>query len=315
MYPVQLALALLVIWQYELQSRTFFHVMLLGAAPMWVWLLAGVGLLVVGKTYGARVSAAIAAAMLAALVPFVAVEQLPNARYGYLLVPAVALVAGVGLALALQSLAQNGMGRHLLLVGASLLAVVGASAAVSIHLDQVRAEEGSLRNTELRDMASRIDDDRAVLGRASYLQVLLPDNQVYSPLFLSEGEYLGYILWQDEENARRLLDDRDIGWVMFQKPLWKWERTFNEWAFRETGQPPRYYVCLPQSAGFTRVYDGENFALYKVDEGWLESESVSGSCPVTLCELQSLPGDWRLEPGLDPGLEPGQVTDGNYYCE
>jgi hypothetical protein len=285
--------------------------MLLGVAPIWLWLLAVVGLLVIGKTYGARVSAATVLAMVVALFPFVAVKQLPNARYGYLLVPAIALVAGVGLALALQSLARYQAGRRLLLLGVSLLAVVGASAAVSIHLDEVRAERGSLRNTELRDMASRIDDDRAVLGRASYLQVLLPDNQVYSPLFLSEAEYLDYVLWEDEGKALQLFGYRDIGWVMFQKPVWKWERTFNEWAFRETGQPPRYFVCLPKSAGFTEVYDGESFALYKVDEGWLESGSASGSCPVTACELQSLPGDWRLE----PGLEPGQVADGNYYCE
>jgi hypothetical protein len=280
--------------------------MLLGAAPMWLWLLAGLGLLVVGKTYGARVSAAIAAAMVVALLPFVAVGQLPNARYGYLLGPAIALVAGVGLTLALQSLAQHQARQRLLLVGASLLAVVGASAAVSIHLDEVRTEQGSPRNMELRDMANRIDDDRAVLGRASYLQMLLPDNQVYSPLFLSEEEYLGYVLWQDEENARQLLDDRDIGWVMFQSPVWKWERTFNEWAFHETGQPPRYYVCLPRSAGFTQVYDGESFELYKVNEDWLESEPASGSCPVTFCEVGSLPGDWRLE---------GGQTDSNYYCE
>jgi len=280
--------------------------MLLGAAPIWLWLLAVVGLLVIGKTYGARVSAATVLAMVVALFPFVAVEQLPHARYGYLLVPAIALVAGVGLTLALQSLAQHRAGRRLLLLGASLLAVAGASAAVSIHLDEVRAEHTTLLYEELQEMASRIDDDRAVLGRSSYLQVLLPDNQVYSPLFLSEEEYLDYILWEDEEKVRQFLADRDIGWVMLQKSVWRWERDFNYWAFRETGQPPRHYVCLPQSVGFTEVYDGESFALYKVDDDWLESESASGSCPVSLCELQSLPGDWRLEPGQ---------ADGNYYCE
>jgi len=43
-----------------------------------------------------------------------------------------------------------------------------------------------------------------------------------------------------------------------------------------------------------------------VDEDWLESESVSGSCVVSSCELQALPGAWRLESGQ---------ADGNYYCE
>ena len=156
-------------------------------------------------------------------------------------------------------------------------------------------------------MASRIDDNRAVLGRTSYLQVLLPDNQVYSPLFFSEAEYIDYVLWEDEEKVRQLFADRDIGWVMFQEPVNVWERNFNEWAYRETGSPPRHYVCLPQSTGFTEVYDGQYFALYKVDEDWLVSESVSGTCAVSSCELHALPGDWRLGSG--------QAADGNSYCE
>jgi hypothetical protein len=117
---------------------------------------------------------------------------------------------------------------------------------------------------------------------------------------------LDYVLWEDEEKVRQLLADRGIGWVVFQKNVRRWERDFNWWAFTATGSPPRHYVCLPQSAGFTEVYDGQYFTLYKVDEGWLESEPVSGSCVVPSCELQALPGDWRLESGQ---------ADGNFYCE
>jgi hypothetical protein len=280
--------------------------MLLGAAPIWLWLLAGAGLLVIGKVRGARVSAMMVVAMVAAMIPFVAVKQPPHARYGYLLVPAIALVAGVGLTLAVQSLAQRQVGRHLLIIGASLLAVLGALTAVWIHLDQVRAERASTKYAELQAMASKVDDDRAVLARTSYLQVLLPDNLVYTHFFFSEKEYLDYVLWEDEDKVRQLLADRGIGWIVFQKNVWRWERDFNWWAYTATGSPPRHYVCLPQSAGFTEVYDGQSFTLYKVSEDWLESESVLGTCVVPSCELQALPGDWRLEAGQ---------ADGNFYCE
>jgi len=279
---------------------------LLGAAPIWLWLLAGVGLLAIAKVHGSRVSLIIVGAMVVALVPHVATQPAPFARYAYALVPTVALVAAVGVTLAVQSLAQHRAGRRLLVIGVSVLAVLGASTAVWIHLDQVRAERASTRYDELQAMASRVDDDRAVLGRTSYLQVLLPDNQVYTPLFFSEGEYLDYVLWQDEEKVRQLLADRDIGWVVFQKSVWRWERDFNWWVYTSTGNPPRHYVCLPQSAGFTEVYDGQFFTLYKVGEDWLQSESVSGSCTVSLCEIHALPGAWRLESGQ---------ADGNYCCE
>jgi len=274
--------------------------MLLGAAPIWLWLLAGAGLLVIAKVHGSRVSLMIAGAMVAVLVPHVVTQPAPFSRYAYVLVPTVALVAAVGVTLVVQSLAQQQAGRRLFILAASLLAVVGASTAVWIHLDQVRAERASPEYADLQAVASRVDDDRALLVRASYLQVLLPDNQIYTANFFSEDEYLDYILWQNEEKVRQLFADRNIGWVVFQKNVWRWERDFNWWAYTATSQPPRHYICLPQSAGFTEVYDGQFFTLYKVGEDWLESESVSGSCTVSWCELQA--------------LQPGPV-DGNFYCE
>jgi hypothetical protein len=283
--------------------------MLLGAAPIWLWLLAGAGLLIIGKVYGARASAAIAAAMVAALIPFVAAGQPPHARYGYVLVPAVALVAGVGLAVAVQALAQHQARRHLVVLATSIiafLAVVTASTAMSTHLDDVRIARAQPQYADLQAVAGKVDDDRALLARTSYLQVLLPDNQVYTHLFFSEAEYLDYILWQDEERVRQLFAERDIGWVVFQKNVHTWERDFNYWAFNATGSPPLHYICLPQSAGFSEVYDGRFFALYEVRQDWLQSESVSGTCTVPQCELWAFPGAWREGSG---------PPNGESYCE
>ncbi len=283
--------------------------MLLAAAPIWLWLLAGAGLLIIGKVYGARISAMIAAAMVAALVPHIVTQPAPFPRYAYLVVPGIALIAGIGLTLAVQSLARYQAERHLSALAASviaLLAVLTASTAISTHLDDVRAARASPLYGELESVASKIDDDRALLARASYLQALLPDNQVYTHLFFSEDEYLDYILWQDEERVRELFAERDIGWVLFQKNVHRWERDFNFWAFTATGQPPLHYICLPQSAGFTEVYDGNSFTLYKVNQDWLQSESVSGSCTVPQCELWAYPGAWRQESG---------PVNGETYCE
>jgi hypothetical protein len=283
--------------------------MLLGAAPIWLWLLAGAGLLIIGRVHGARASATIAAGMVAALLPFVVVEQPSHARYGYILVPAVALIAGVGLALGVQVLAQQQARRHLTVLATCLiafLAVFAASTTVTTHLDNVRQADAAPRYVDLQAVASKVDDDRALLARASYLQVLLPDNQVYTHLFFSEAEYLDYTLWQDEERVRQLFADRDIGWVVFQKNVHRWERDFNFWAFAATGSPPRHHVCLPQSAGFSEVYDGQFFTLYKVRQNWLQSESVSGSCTVPECELWAFPGAWRQGTVL---------PNGQYYCE
>ncbi|MGQ9571941.1 MAG: hypothetical protein ACUVV3_01960 [Dehalococcoidia bacterium] len=283
--------------------------MLLGAAPIWLWLLAGAGLLIIGRVYGARVAAAIAAALVAALIPFVVVEQPPHARYGYMLVPAAALTAAIGLTLAVHWLASQQGPRQAAIIATFAVALLGlatASAAIAFHLDDVRAVRASPQYAELQAMASRVDDHRALLARTSYLQVLLPDNQVYTHFFFSEGEYLDYILWQDEEEVRQLFADRGIGWVVLQKNVHRWERDFNWWAFTATGDPPLHYICLPQSAGFSEVYDGQFFTLYKVRQDWLQSESVSGTCTVPQCELWAFPGASR---------EGSRPVTGESYCE
>lgn len=273
--------------------------MLLGAAPIWLWLLAAAGLLVIGKVRGFRVSATIAAAMSAALIPFVAVQQPLFPRYAYALVPAIALVAGVGLAQVVQSMARRQAGRHLSIVAASgiaLVAVITTSTAISTHLDVVRTTRDSVRYANLQAVASEVDDDRPLLARASYLQVLLPNNQIYTANFMSEDEYLDYVLWQDEERVRRVLAGRDIGWVVLEKNVDRWERDFNFWTSATTGDRPRHYICLPRSAGFTEVFDGRFFSLYKVNQDWLDVELTSGPCPMTAVESWSLPGAWRHGP-------------------
>ena len=55
--------------------------MLLGAAPIWLWLLAGAGLLAIGKVHGPRVSAVIAAAMVLVLSAFVVLQPHTTPRY------------------------------------------------------------------------------------------------------------------------------------------------------------------------------------------------------------------------------------------
>ncbi len=272
--------------------------MLLGAAPMWLWLLVGAGLLIIGRVYGARMSVLITATIVTALVGFIVVQQPPHARYGYVLVPAAAVIAAVGLALALESLARHQAGRRVFVLSTvvlSVLLLLHASSAVSTHLDRVSAARAAPRYADLEAVASNVDDDRAVLARTSYLQSLLPENQVYTHFFFSEADYLDYVLWQDEDRVRQLFADRNIGWVVFQKNVRRWERDFNFWAFTASGQPPRHYICLPQSAGFTEVYDGQAFILYRVNQDWLQSESVSGSCTVPQSERWALPGAWRME--------------------
>ncbi len=283
--------------------------MLLGAAPIWLWLLAAAGLLVIAKVHGVRVSVTIAAAMVAVVLAHLVVRPAPIPRYTYVLVPTAVLAAAVGATLAVQSLAQHQARRHLVILATAviaLLAVVTASSAISTHLDDVKTARATPQYADLQAVASKVDDDRALLARASYLQVLLPDNQVYTANFFSEDEYLDYILWQDEERVRQLFADRNVGWVVFQKNVHHWERDFNYWAFTASGSPPRHYICLPQSAGFSEVYDGQFFTLYKVRQDWLQSESVSGSCTVPECELWAFPGAWREGMGL---------ANGEAYCE
>lgn len=254
--------------------------MLLRAAPIWLWLLAAAGLLVIGKVHSARVSAIVAAAMLTPLIPYVALHPAPFPRYAYMLLPGLVVVAAVGLALAVQSMARHRAGRHVSMLAPpviALLAIYAATTALSTHLDVVADARASPRYAELQIVASEVDDGRALLARSSEMQVLLPDNQIYTLNFFTEDEYIDYILWRDEERVRRFLARWDIGWVILQRGFERLERDYNLWATTATGYPPRHYICLPQSEGFSEVYSGRYVVLYKVDQNWLRSGDVQAA--------------------------------------
>ncbi len=256
--------------------------MLFDAAPAWLWALAAGGLLVIAKVHGPRLSAVIAASMVMPLLPLIAVQQIPHPRYIYAIVPAAALVSAVGLSLALRSVARSTALPHfsaLAALAVTILVVFAASTAVTGHLDRVRALRPNPLYEEGRVVANKLDDGRVLLARSSEMQVLLPDNTIYTLNFFTENEYLAYLLWRDEELLRRALAKQDIGWILLRRPVEHWESDYNQWTVTATGYPPRHYLCLPQSEGFSKVYEGEHVILYKVDEAWLRGGASVSARP------------------------------------
>lgn len=246
--------------------------MLLGAAPLWLWVLAAGGLLVIAKVYGLRLSAVIAASMITPLIPLVMQQQLPHTRYVYVVVPAAAIVSAVGLTLALRSVARFPALLHFSALAAlvvTIWVVFTASAGVTGHLDRVRALRPDPLRQELRAVANKVDDDRGLWARSPAIQVLLPRNQIYTIHFFTEQETFTYLLWRDEALVRSYLARRGIGWVLLRRPVERWEGDYNKWTLTAAGYPTRHYLCLPQSGGFSEIYVGEHFILYKADENWL----------------------------------------------
>jgi hypothetical protein len=253
--------------------------MLLGAAPLWLWALAAGGLLVIAKVHGPRLSAVIAASMITPLIPLASLGAVEYTRYVYLVVPAAAVVSAVGLALAVRSVARLTALRQLSTLAALAIAiwvVFAASAAVTEHLDWVRHLRADPLRQEGRVVAGKVDDDRALWARSPSWQVLLPHNQIYTGNFFTEQEYLAFLLWRDEELVRRALARLGIGWVLLRRPVEKWERDYNQWTVTAAGHPARHYLCLPQSEGFSKVYESKDVILYKADEAWLRGD-VSAS--------------------------------------
>ncbi len=258
--------------------------MLLAAAPLWLWALAAGGLLVIAKVHGLRLSAVIAASVIVALIPLVMQQQVPHSRYSYVIVPAAAVVSAVGLALALRSVASLTALRHLSTLAAlavTIWAVFAASGPVTEHLDRVRALRANPLYEEGQAVASELDDDRGLWARSPELQALLPNNQIYTQPFFTEQETFAYLLWRDEALVRRFLAKRGIGWILFRRPVERWERDYNEWTITATGYPPRHYLCLPQSEGFSKVYEGKTLILYKADETWLRGGVSTSTRSVT----------------------------------
>ena len=214
-----------------------------------------------------------AAVLLALAIPMAAlVYKSPSAhsRYVYIFLPALVLLSTYGLAGLLDTFRAQKRTLYILPV-AGLAVMVLLSVTLVRNVDaQVQATReiaSSKTQQELGEIASLIDDEKAVLGsRAGALIAHRRSNRLLSTRWVSEDDFVTYLSWPSEGAVAKLFHRNDVGWVLIRKSARRWERNYNVWLGAVTGQLPQHHLKLETSGLVRRVYNGNAFILYKVVE-------------------------------------------------
>jgi hypothetical protein len=205
----------------------------------------------------------------------------PFARYFYPVLPLVVLLVSAGIVSVItevfgarrEGFAMSGGGSTLRIVVSGAIVLCGVMAATGMAPGAVADAQfrfsGRLDESpgyrEFMAISDIIDDDGAgVIARDSALQALLPDNQMYTHFLLTEGEYVTFLTWTDEDEVIRVLEERGIGWVLIRNDL-TWEREYHVWLRHAYNRPARHFEEIPASPNFRERYRGEIYTLYQLD--------------------------------------------------
>ena len=192
-------------------------------------------------------------------------------RYAYVLLPAMILLAVYGSAGLLQILRSYKWSVDLApAVGIGVIVLLGVSV-----LDNARGElketEGlmdSPAQRELTEMASLIDDGKAVLGTRSWALIpYLLTTDLLGPQSVPEDDFVTFLSWPSEAAVTDVFQRNNVGWVLIRSPAGHWEVDYHVWLKKVTGQLPQHDLMLRTSQQVETVYDGEKYILYKVRDG------------------------------------------------
>lgn len=244
--------------------------MLEAAAGPLVFVLAVLGVVAVLKmpSWRWRIASLIALAIPAGAL--IGKTPASYTRYVYIFLPGLVLLAVYGFYSVCGDWARLRGGK----MGLTCFAAVVASVAILCtlfflnakgELDAVeRVKEGEIHQ-EMRQLVDLIDDDRAVLGsRAVRIMSYLQRNEVVTPYYASEEDFVTYLAWPSDDEVDAMLDKNNVGWVLIRKPAERLERDYHVWLETAVGQLPRHYFQLETSSLVSAVHDGRYFTLYRV---------------------------------------------------
>ena len=211
------------------------------------------------------------AVLLAIAIPLAALiykSPADHARYVYILLPGLVILAVYGLISLIDVLRSYKHVVYVLpFVGVLLMAGLGVTTVRNVQAEAARTYD--LTNASKQDNLARIakiaDDGRAVLGtRAWTLVTYSRGSELLGPGSVTEKEFVTYLSWPSEKAIKRLFKRNDVGWVLLQKPVKAREVRHHLWLREITGKLPRHVKKLKTSKLVKRVHENNGYILYKV---------------------------------------------------
>ena len=132
-------------------------------------------------------------------------------------------------------------------------------------LDTANMMQTRPAQSELAAVAEFIDDDKAVIGSRPYWLIYHNhENELLTPDFLSEEDFVTYLSWPSDEAVAEMFERNNVGWILILQPAERWERDYHVWLMKAAGQLPQHYVKVKDSGLVEEVYTGYSYSLYQV---------------------------------------------------
>lgn len=223
-----------------------------------------VALAVLGAVIGLRGRARVfVPAALGFFVLAITAKQIPPfPRYYAPMWLGMAILVGVGVATLFRH-------RPTGTVGALAVTVVLAGAAFVTLGDAARRYEHSRLNIETnatRGIVETIDDGKGVIGSRS-TQVFFSvttEVPVWGGQFLTEEEYVTYLLWPSDAEVLDMLARHDIGWVYISEVAELELKYNNTWLVPAYGERARHVDMVESSPNFCRWRNVGFNIIYRV---------------------------------------------------
>lgn len=247
--------------------------MLEDAAGFLIFPLLGLGILGLMRLPGWQWKAVILIALAIPVGALVYTSPVALARYVYILLPALVILAVYGLAGVVQFMRPRRWALALAPpVGIVILAFLGLAIVDNGRAEAVEASSSvaSAAQHELAEMAERIDDDKAVFGtRAWAFAPYLHSNLLLGQRAITEDDFIAFLSWSSEGTVARVFQANDVGWVLLRKPARVWEVNYHVWLREVNGKLPRHHLRLERSNLVKPAYNGKHYVLYKVRQAAL----------------------------------------------
>lgn len=243
-------------------------------APLFLC-LALPGIVYVRQRLGLRAAAAVSLSIAAYLLLLLVTRPAPFARYYYPVLPLLVLLSSGGIMLVANAASQFiPPGKPALmarLLAAAAMGVAAVSPLVSLAPGAVASAQfryverlpTSTGYQDFRVIAEMVEaSEGGVIARDSALQVLIPENQMFTHYMLNEQDYVTFLAWPDDEAVAAMFERRDIEWVLLRNDL-RWERDYHVWLDVAYGIEPRHYAEVARSPYFEHAFTGRAYTLYR----------------------------------------------------
>lgn len=230
----------------------YFEAAGMGAVALLV--LSGVGL----RQLGQRSRWFVLAGLFTLWAPLALSRSAGFVRYYYPVLPAVAVLAGLGLAHLLKSGQLNRFRPAIVML---LVVLVGSEMRSSLQEAAERRIVGDEFAVEMAEAAALIDDGKGVFGyRSFFLNLAEPQLDTYAHDLSSEDAYLSLYRW-DEDALRTQATELNLGYVMLTRPTSRWEEEYND-VWLQAGFSTSSVHVDRLRAGDCLLYEGQHLELY-----------------------------------------------------